>query len=151
MATTHVLRPRPPIRAFALAAALCVVGAVLTVVLAANDAGVGWIVFAVVVLVLGLALLAAAGYSLVRLRTYVDLTDEGWTVRGPGDRRSGSWDDVTKVTISYNGAHITMHHGQVARTHIIAPGNIASEEMKALAADIAKYLDASRGYHNPEA
>lgn len=151
MTKTHVLRPRPPVRAFALAAVLSVVGAFLTILLVAKGVPMGWVVVGIVILAFGVALLVAAVISMVRLRTYVDLSDEGWTVRGPSGRRSGSWDDVTKVTISYNGAHLTLCHGQVARTHIIAPGNIASEEMKALAEDVATYLDASRGYHNPQA
>lgn len=148
--TTYTLRPQPPIRAFAVAAALSVLGAVLVIVCAAKHAAAIWMWLSVLIVVIGVALVIAGLLSMVRLRTYVDLTDDGYTVRAPNGIRSGKWDDVTKVTITHTGAHLTLYHGQVQRTHILAPGNIANDEMKALADDIAKRMDVNRGYRNIE-
>lgn len=143
---TYILRPQPPMRAFALAAGLSMLGAILVVICAATHAHTAFMVISVIVLALGVLLLVAGLISMRRLRSYVDLTDDGYTVRTPGRTRSGAWDDVTKVTTSQEGAHLTLYQGQVGRTHILAPGNVASAEMLALGEDIASRLDQNRGY-----
>lgn len=143
---TYVLRPQPPMRAFLLAASLAVLGVLLVVVCAATHANGVLMTLAVLLVVVGVVLVGAGMVSMQRLRSFVDLTDEGWTVRTPGRSRSGTWAEVTKVTSSMEGAHLTLYLGRIERTHILAPGNIASDEMNALAADIATRLDRNRGY-----
>lgn len=137
----YVLKPRPPVRAFLIAAALALLGALLV---AATGGGL-LRALAVLVLLAGVALAAIAGSSMVQMRTFVDVDDAGYRMTGPGTDKSGSWDEVTKVTTSAAGSHLTLYHGEVGRTHVIAPQG-EDEEMTRLVADIAKRLDASRGY-----
>ena len=141
---TFVLKPRPPLRAFVLAAVVSMVGAVLITVAAANGWPTPWLVLCILVLAAGVLLCLAAVWSMWRMRTMVEVTDDGYTIRTPGAVRSGRWDEVTKVTQATNGAHITLYHGQVTRTHILSPGNVATAEMEALGAEIARRMDANR-------
>ena len=67
-------------------------------------------------------------------------------VHGAGQSRSGPWSEVTKVTTSDHGAHISLHHGQVARTHLFCASGGEDPQMQGLIADIAAHLDADRGY-----
>lgn len=147
---TYVLRPQPPVRAFALAAVLAALGAILVVVCAATSANAFFMAVSVIVLVLGVLLLVAGFVSMRRLRSFVDLTDDGWSVRTPTVTRTGTWSEVTRVTSSMDGAHLTLYQGDQARTHILAAGNVAGSEMEALAADIATRLDRNRGYRQLE-
>ncbi|MDA8440587.1 MAG: hypothetical protein M0Z51_17240 [Propionibacterium sp.] len=144
--TTYVVRPRLPMRAFVLAALLSMVGAVGITLVAATEAAQLWMWASSVLLLLGVLLLLTALTSLRRLRTYVELGDDGWEVRAPGGTRRGLWRDVSKVTIAANGVRLTLHHADGRRTHIVAPA--PTDEMQAMAVDIAARLDASRGYHN---
>ncbi|GAA1398907.1 hypothetical protein [Luteococcus peritonei] len=137
----YVLKPAPPVRAFVIAAALVLLGALLV---ALTSGGLGR-ALAVLVLLAGVTLAAIAGSSMVRMRTFVDVDAEGYRITGPGTERQGTWEEVTKVTTSANGSHLTLYHGQVGRTHVIAPQG-EDEQMTSLVADIAKRLDASRGY-----
>lgn len=145
---TYVLKPRPPMRAFFIAAALSLVGAVLTVIAAASHAGAVWITLAFILLAVGVALAVTGWLSMSRMRTFINLTDEGYAIKGPGVDKTGEWSDVTKVTTSNNGTHLTMYHGEVGRTHIMCPGGHDGEQMAALAQDIADHLDVNRGYTN---
>ena len=144
---TYVVRPRPPVRAFVLAAVLSLIGAASITLAAAERWAQAWMWVSAVVLLAGVLLLVTALASMRRLRTYVDIDDEGWEVRAPGATRRGAWSDVTKVTITTDGSRLSMHHKGGARTHIVAP--VPTEEMQAMASDIAGRLDANRGYRNP--
>ncbi|HNV10768.1 MAG TPA: hypothetical protein PKN27_05495 [Propionibacteriaceae bacterium] len=144
--TTYVLKPRPPLRAFVLAAGLSVAGAVLIALAASGGWGTLWVVIFALVLALGVAFGAAGAVSMRTMRVFVDVTDEGWAVRGAGQHKHGPWADVTKVTTSDHGAHISLHHGQVARTHLFCASGGEDPQMQALIADIAAHLDADRGY-----
>jgi len=138
-----VLRPAPPVRAFLVSAVLVLAGAVLSAV--ARDASGIWLALALLVLLLGLVLAAIAAASMVRMRTFVDVDAQGYRITGPGIQKQGAWDDVTRVTTSGNGARLSLHHGEVGRTHIIAPSG-QDEQMTALTDEVAKRLDANRGY-----
>ena len=144
--STYVVRPRLPMRAFVLAALLSMAGAVGITLVAATGAAQVWMWVSSMVLLLGVLLLLTALTSLRRLRTYVELGEDGWEVRAPGGTRRGLWGNVSKVTIAANGVRLTLHHTDGRRTHIVAPA--PTDEMQAMAEDIAARLDASRGYHN---
>jgi len=143
---TYIVRPRTPVRAFVLAAVLSMAGAALITLSAARAWAQVWMWVSAVVLLAGVLLLVTALASMRRLRTYVELDDQGWEVRTPGGTRRGQWSDVTKVTIAVSGDRLTMHHRDGTRTHIVAPA--PTEEMQSMASDIATRLDANRGYHN---
>ena len=145
--TTFVVRPRLPMRAFVLAALLSMLGALGITLSAATAISQVWMWVSAAVLLVGVLLVITALTSMRRLRTYVDLDDTGWEVRTPGGTRRGDWSDVTKVTIAVRGDRLTLHHRDGRRTHIVAPG--PTDEMQAMATDIATRLDANRGYHNP--
>lgn len=145
---TYVLKPRPPVRAFAIAGVLSLVGALLVVWAASRQAALVWQVLAVIVLVVGVALAVLGAVSMVKMRTFITLDDKGYTIKGPGIDKGGEWSDVTKVTTTHQGAHLTMYHGEVGRTHIMCPGGADDPQMTALAQDIADHLDQNRGYTN---
>ena len=144
--TTFVVRPRLPMRAFVLAALLSMLGALGITLSAATAISQVWMWVSAAVLLVGVLLVITALTSMRRLRTYVELGDTGWEVRAPGGTTRGLWRDVTKVTIAADGVRLTLHHPDGRRTHIVAPG--PTDEMQAMALDIAARLDASRGYHN---
>lgn len=143
--TIHVLKPRVAVRAFVVAAALAVGGAGLAVGAAA--AGWPWWVVAVGVLALAgaLALVGAATASVRRHRVTIELSPDGYRVVEPTRVREGRWADVTKVT----GApgRITLHHGDDGRVQLFVPPERMAE-LDAVAADIGRRLDRSRGYRN---
>ncbi|MFT4215808.1 MAG: hypothetical protein QM619_01290 [Micropruina sp.] len=139
----HVLTPPLPLRAVALAAVLAIVGAVLIVLTSALDllaalAVVGWLLLAGAV-----ALLVVAAMSWRRMRVVVEFTDGGYRINGPESHEEGSWADVTKVTQAPTS--LTIHHGPDRRVRLVSPRGVTAE-MVHLTADLAKRLDASRGY-----
>lgn len=157
--TTHVIAPRPPLRAFLAAAALVFAGAVLVTVAAANHAALGWLELAAVPAGVGLGLAVAGASSMRRMRTFVVTDADGYRITGPGTDKHGTWDEVTRLATSADGAHVTLYHGEVGRTHILSPAG--GEQMTSLVADMSRRLDDSRGYgetmnvplidpHNPD-
>ncbi len=144
--TRHVLKPRPPSRGYAIAAVLSLAGAVLIVIAAAQGWANGWIALFAVILAFGIALALTATWSMIRMRLYVDLDAEGYHIHGAGQDRRGSWAKVTKAALTETRSRLTLYHGQVGRTHIVRPGVGDPQEMDDLAADVARRLDADRGY-----
>ncbi|MHA6513715.1 hypothetical protein [Tessaracoccus sp. Z1128] len=142
--TTHVIKPQPPVRAFVTAAGADLIGAVVLVA-ALNQ---GWHVAVVVVgalfLVAGVALMVAAFVSLDRLAVRLTLDDDGYRLVGPGVDHSGEWADVSKVTQSQEGSHVTVYHGPVRRTHLLFPGGDRAQIDEVLA-DIRSRLQAAKG------
>lgn len=147
---TYVLKPRPPVRAFIIAGVLSLLGALLVVWASSRGAAMVWVVLAAIVLVLGIALAVLGAISMVNMRTFITLDEQGYRIKGPGVDKGGSWADVTRVTTTKQGAHLTMYHGEVGRTHIMCPGGADDPQMAALAQDIADHLDHDRGYRNYE-
>jgi hypothetical protein len=136
---THVLRPVPPLRAYALAAILSALGAVILV--AGLMGGGIWIVsLGALILAGGLVLLGAALASVRRYRVSVDLDEHGYAIHGSVGDQSGSWDDVTRVTRSADGNQLTFHQGDERRTVLVGRGVTTIE------GDVARYLDINRGY-----
>ena len=76
----HVIKPRTPVRAFIIAAVLVLVGAVLVAVSAAQSAGAVWAALPAVLMVAGLALVGIAVASMVKMRTFITVDDEGFLV-----------------------------------------------------------------------
>jgi hypothetical protein len=73
-------------------------------------------------LAVGVALLVAAFVSMSRLAVRLVFDDDGYAVRGLDAEQSGRWIDVTKLTVSEDGGHVTIYHGAVRRTHLLFPG-----------------------------
>ncbi len=141
--TTHVLRLRPPLRAFAVAAAFAVVGVVFVVApeafgwnLITRFIGIGF-------LAISLLLVAFAGWAMRRARVEIELDDEGYRIAGPTGPRSGSWAEVAKVT--RGEGQIVLYGREGSRTVVGRPRG-GRGDLDALGADIARRLDANRGY-----
>ncbi|RRD45689.1 hypothetical protein [Tessaracoccus sp. OH4464_COT-324] len=141
---TFFLKPRPPLRAFLIAAVASLGGAVLAVVSLENS----WTVvaiLAIVVLMAGIALFAAAIVSMSRLGVTIRLDDEGYRISGTRQVHQGKWADVTKVTQTVDAAHITIYHGDVRRTHVIFPGGPAQRKLPEVVEEILSRLAGARG------
>lgn len=126
---TFFLKPRPPLRAFAIAAVLSLVGALFLVLALQLEWHVAVAVLAALVLAIGITLFAVSLVAMARLGVRITLTDEGYHVSGTNQEHSGAWADVTKVTQAVDSAHVTIYHGNVRRTHLIFPGGPAQEQM----------------------
>lgn len=140
-ATEYILQPSPPVRAFAAAAAICAISTALILVSISNE----WHILVTVIFsitgVLGLALAGLGIGASQRMKVIVRLEDDGYQVRGAGFSKAGSWADVTKVTETTDGRHITIYHGPVVRTHLLRPSGTDMSHFRELLADISRRLD----------
>lgn len=127
---TFFLKPRPPLRAFAIAAVMSLVGALLLVAALQSNWHIVVVVISAAILVLGVALFLASLVAMWRLGVRVTVDDDGYEVSGTNQTHSGKWADVTKITQAVEGAHITIYHGSVVRTHLIFPGGPAQDQMQ---------------------
>ena len=121
--TTYLIQPRPPVRAFAIAAVATLLGALLLVA-ALNS---GWHVIVAIlaglVVLAGVGLLVVAFLSMGRMAVEVTFDDDGYRVDGREVEGEGQWIDVTKVTQTQSGNRITIHHGPSRATYLMFPGN----------------------------
>lgn len=138
------MKPRPPVRAFAIAAVLAVVGAVLMLAGDMLKWGTVGLVIGLTVIGLGVVLGLAGVGAMMRMRVTVELDDEGFTVLGPEGERSGAWSDVLRVTQSTSGRKITFHNRDLSKLHLLSHSE--GVEMARLRAAIVEQLDANRGY-----
>ena len=143
MSSTHLMKPRPPVRAFGLAAALALVG--VGFFMAPELLGWHSILRAIgiVFIVVCFAILALAVVAMQRRRVEIVLDDDGYRVIGPFGARTGSWADVVRVTRA--AGQIVLYGRDNRRTTIVMPRGGAGD-LDALGADIARHLDAHRGY-----
>ncbi len=120
-ASRYLIRPRPPVRALAIAAVATLVGAVVLVL----SVSLGWPVIvgvlAVLLLLGGAALAGAALWAMRRHVVALTLDEEGYHVAGAGQRHQGQWADVTRVAQNQAGDRLVIHQGQ-ARTHLVFAG-----------------------------
>ena len=142
--STHVIKPQPPVRAFVTAAVADLVGAVLLVAALSQGWHVAFAVLGGLILLAGVALLVMALVSMNRFAARLTLTDEGYRLTGPGVDHEGAWADVSKVTQSQEGSHVTIYHGAVRRTHLLFPGGDRAQISEVLA-DIRARLQAAKG------
>ncbi len=142
--STHVIKPRPPVRAFVIAAVGSVVGAVLLVLGLGQDLPIAVPVAGGIVLASAVALLLGALLSMRRLAVTLTLDDDGYVLKGPGLEHAGQWSDVSKVTQTAEGSHVTIYHGSVRRTHLLFPGG-DRQQIADVLNDVRARLDAYRG------
>ncbi|QIK72450.1 hypothetical protein G7070_09445 [Propioniciclava coleopterorum] len=139
-----VIRPRPAVRAFALAAAAALLGALALVGGSAWGWGVVGTTVGIVLMLGGLGLAILAVVSARRQAVTVSFDDEGFRVASAGEpTHTGTWSAVTRVT----GApgRLTLHEGDERRTHLIAPRG-SDADLDAIGEAIGHHLDADRGY-----
>lgn len=142
---TFFLKPRPPLRAFATAAVMSLVGALFLVLAVQSLWHTVVVAIAAIILILGIALFLVSLIAMLRLGVRITINDEGYEVSGTHQSHSGKWDDVTKVTQAVEGAHITIYHGNVVRTHLIFPGGPAQEQMQDVVDAIMERLHKAKG------
>lgn len=142
--TVHVIKPRPPVRAFVISAAADLLGAVLLVAAMKQGWHTVLVVLGVILFVAGSALMVMAFGSVNRLAVRLTLDDDGYRLVGPSVDHSGKWEDVSKVTQSQEGSHVTIYHGVVRRTHLLFPGGDRAQIDEVLT-DIRARLAAAKG------
>lgn len=118
----YLLKPRPPVRAYGIAAVASLLGALFLVLSLTNQWHAAITVFGGIVLLLGLALLVVAMLSMQRHTVRVAISDDGYSIEGTLQAHNGKWYDVSKITQSVDGGHVTIYHDNVRRTHLIFPG-----------------------------
>lgn len=138
------LRPRPPARALALIAVATLLGALAVVGGEFMSWGsvLTWIgvgLFAIAVILL----LAVVGAQ-IRNRVRVEITDTGFSVRGPAGTRRGEWSSVVRVSQSGSGRRVTLHQRDGSVVHLV--GQVEGVELAQIKAAIVSHLDANRGY-----
>ena len=139
-----VIRPRPAVRAFGLAAVGFLLGAVAVVGGSAWGWGVPGTAVGAALMVAGLALAALAVTSARRQAVTVTFDADGFRVQDPSGREHvGTWASVNRVTAA--PGRITLHEGDERRTHLIAPSG-SGTDLDAIAAAIGQHLDSDRGY-----
>lgn len=144
-ATTYTIQTRPPVRAFAIAAVSAMLGAGLIVYSAAS----GWrLVLHIVLtmlgsllLLVGIALTGIAYWAMRRTTVKLMLDDTGYRLDGGGENHQGRWLDVSQVTQSDGGAHVTIYHGPERRTHIVFS---RTDQIDAVLDDMRERLKRSR-------
>lgn len=145
MTTTHQIKPRPPVRAFAVAAGM----ALLAVLLFMLPTWFGWpVVFPIlgaVVLALAVGLVLVALAASRRMAVTVLLDDAGLRVESAAGTQSAQWADVVKVTRTTG--RITLHRRDGSRVSLVMPRG-GTGNLNALGVDIAKRLDVNRGYQS---
>ncbi|MDO4784041.1 MAG: YcxB family protein [Propionibacteriaceae bacterium] len=144
-ATEYVLQPRPPVRAFLLAALATSVSAIMIVVSRMS----GWplvvpILFGVL-FVAGVALASAGFTSMRRRQVYVWLDDDGYRIVGNGQERKGSWKQIRRLTETTDGRHITIYADD-AETHLLCPSGTSAPQFRSMLTDMAHRLDRAHGY-----
>lgn len=138
-----MIHPRPPVRAFAVAAVLALLGAGAVVVPVTGVAQTVLVVVGIVLLVLAALLLVLAFTSSRRQKVTVHLDESGYRVDSPSGVRLGAWADVTRVTTA--PGRITLHQGDDERVHLVAPAG-QLPQFEAIEQAISQRLDDDRGY-----
>ena len=117
--TTYLIQSRPPVRAFVIAALCALVGAGLLVLAVSQGWHVAVTIIGAILLACGVALAVAAGLAMRRLRVYLTMDEDGYSLVGQGEEHVGDWLDVNQVTRSgEGGGHVIIYHGPERRTHL---------------------------------
>lgn len=143
----YLIKPRPPVRAFFIAAVTSVVGAALLVLALMLEWHWAVGVIGGVLIAAGVALVALAFVAPEKQKVRLTFTADGYTLEGPGSKESGWWEEVTRVTQSGDGRRVTIFSGDDVRHHLMfAPGSTV--DMDRVLQDLSDRLDAAKGYRN---
>jgi hypothetical protein len=141
-----VLRGPSPVPAVGVAAASTVLGAVLLVLSSVYSLPLVVSVLAVILLVLGSALVLGATLAYRRLRQTVELSEGG--ARLSSGRRSVavSWADVTEVKLAKDRLTVLAPADRGGPLEVLNPGGPAESTFLTLAEAVRRGLDENRGY-----
>ena len=141
--TQYIIKPRPPVRGFFLAAVLCVVGAGVIVATAVLDWSVIIGTLGGMLLLLGLLLFIVGLLAMRARRSVLLFTEDGYELDSPQGRRKGRWDNVHRITQA--GLRMTIIARNGKKTYLVfAP--CAEAQFDEMRRDMVKRLDAARGY-----
>lgn len=140
----YLLKPPPPLRAYGIAAAASLVGALFLVLSLANGWHGFFTLLFVLVLLLGIGLLALAVLADQRNTVRVVIDDRGYRVESAVQSRDGEWYDVSKVTQSISGGQITIYHGSTHSTHLLFPGGGDPHVIKIMLDDVKDRIVAAK-------
>lgn len=139
----HRVRQRPPLRALVLSAGLMLVGLVLVLMAELLDRNLPLAVAGLVVLGLGVVLFGVSFWVARATRVEVVLDEQGYAIQGRDTAQSGRWADVRRVTRAAD--RISLFRADGTRVQLVVPRGRPAD-LDALGADIARRLDADRGY-----
>ena len=143
--TTYTIASRPPVRAFLVAAVCSLLGAGAIVLAASGGWKLVWdvvlTILGVLLLIVGLALMGLAWWTMRRMSVTLTLDDTGFRLRGGEQLRRGEWLDVMQVTRSEDGSHVTIYHGPERRTHLLFD---RTDQVDAVLDDMTRRLKRSR-------
>lgn len=140
---SFTLSPRPPIRAFAISAVVDVVGLLMLIGGQLLDETV-LVIAGVVLLVLGTALISVSLLLNSRLRSVVSLDDRGITIQRVKQVRTVAWNDVRGVHLTQT--HLVVDAPQGRGAEVVNPMGQDAPVVIDLATEVARRLDADRGY-----
>jgi len=144
---THLLAPKPPVRAYAIAAVGAVVGAALIVAGSASEL-MPLLAAGVVVLLLAVVLAVLALVVVLRVSTRVIMDDTGLEIRRVGRQQRIPWSEISTVKA-------TRHHFIVVAksggAEFVNPRDDEDRAVVAFMTAIRDRLDADRGYGRGDA
>ena len=144
MADRYVLTQPYRARPYAIGALADLLGAVLLVIGIEQGITV-LIVIAVIAFALGASIIAAAMLARQRLRTVVDLTDQGLEISSGGQRAGAQWGDISGVRTDQRTIYLE-RTGADQALRISSPAGAEDPQLSELSAELTSRLDANRGY-----
>lgn len=141
--TTYLIQSRPPVRAFVIAALCALVGAGLLVLAVSQGWHLAVTIVGAILLACGVLLAAVAVAAMRRLRVYLTMDEDGYSLVGQGQEHVGEWLDVNQVTRSGEGGHVIIYHGPERRTHLYF-STTDPDQIDAVLDDLRDRLKASR-------
>lgn len=143
-ATTIQIKGRPKVKTLAYSAGIALAGmAVLALTLAFNW-GESAVTIGLALAGLGIGFVIVAQEAARKSSVVARLDEDGFLLSSSRTRYGLPWKDVRRVSMAGNRITIRDNKGQDAS--VVAPPGAGPEELDALAAEMIRRLDASRGY-----
>ncbi|MCL1907635.1 MAG: hypothetical protein FWG08_06985 [Propionibacteriaceae bacterium] len=136
----YQLKPRMP-GGFWLALVVMVIGMTLIIFSLTSTTSTPLSIVGCVIVLGGLILLTMTIIATLGQYVKVSFDDQGYAVESPRGEFSGSWLDVTDVSVSRKTAKIALWHGPNRRTIIAHPARTMDDEFMAIREGIRHYLD----------
>lgn len=140
----YVMTPTAPVRPFAIAAVVDLIGAAALVFGIDRDI-TALIVIGAVLFAVGSVLLIAAVTLLQRVRTAVRTDDDGIEIRSGGRTANARWQEITKVTADQRMIYLERSDNRPP-LQIQSPRGGEDPVLKDIADELTTRLDQNRGY-----
>ncbi len=144
-ATTVIeIKARAKVKTLAYSAAISVAGMIIMGLTAAFAGGDGALTVGIILAGLGIGLVMMAQEQARKASVTARLNDEGFLLSSSRTNYGLEWKDVRRVSMGTN--QITIRDAKGQEGSVLAPPGAGLDELEALAAEMVKRLDASRGY-----